>query len=413
MNYPITRASINLTRSCNLACDYCFAHKPSCHRSMTFDVAQRAVDWLIGNAKSLQGREREIEIAFWGGEPLLEWSLLQKIVCYAEEKGAQHAVGVRFSGTTNGTLLTPEKFDFLDTHKIFFLISWDGTPETHNKYRHFRGGRGSAEIIEINLKEVLKKWPFYQVRMSPYASAIGNFFNDVKYIFDFGINKMMFSPVYESNFTDEDWRTWEEQCYKVVDYIASLRAQGRQIDITHFSGYMSGDASCWPCGAGRFYVGIDVDGAIYPCHRFNKFDDMRPWEEKEVCIGHIDRGITRPEFRQSFIDFHPQCGKCPHIEDTPCHGGCYAINFDFTGHIDTHHIGICKYVDMQKRVSKYYKEKVMNEEKVSCMPYLGKDMSCGCYNSYYTGTVKPQASMEDLITLIKDLHLRVSKLESK
>jgi radical SAM protein with 4Fe4S-binding SPASM domain len=226
----------------------------------------------------------------------------------------------------------------------------------------------------------------------------------------------MFSPVYESNFTDEHWKIWENECYKVIDYIAELRAQGRKAEVEHFKSYQGKDNSKWPCGAGRFYVGFDIDGAIYPCHRFNKFNDNRPWQEKEVCIGHVEVGITNPDFRKNFIDFAPECGKCPRLQDTPCHGGCYAVNFDFTGSISTPYNGICIYTDMQKKVSEYYKEKLGTTQSKS-------NGTCICDYSNYTGPLVPNVPLpnsmftseekEILRAIIMDIDRRLRKLEEK
>jgi radical SAM protein with 4Fe4S-binding SPASM domain len=285
---------------------------------MPQDVAFKAIDFLFDNAKNLKGQDRMVEISFWGGEPLLKWSLLQDIARYAQEKSAQLAVPVTFGGTTNGLLLTPEKFDFLDEIHCKFLVSFDGTPETHNYYRKTKQGFGSHKIVAKNLEKVLKRWSDYRPRMGPFAERIDHFFEDVKYLFDFGFNYILFSPVYESGWTEEKWKIFEEQCVMVIDYMAELRAKGRPVVIEHFKSYTGRDNSQWPCGAGRFYVGIDIDGAIYPCHRFNKFNDNRPWQEKEVCIGHINCGITRPEFRDKFIHFNPQCNSCERLNDTPC-----------------------------------------------------------------------------------------------
>ena len=100
-----------------------------------------------------------------------------------------------------------------------------------------------------------------------------------------------------------------------------------------------------------------MDGAIYPCHRFNKFTDQRDWREKEVCIGHVDHGITNPEFRQKFINYQPiGCSGCEFFYSTPCHGGCYAVNFDLAGSIEKAPEALCRYVKMQKAVSEYYKK---------------------------------------------------------
>ena len=417
--FPVTIASFNLTRACNLTCDYCFTN--GCTKGdMPKDIAFRAVDFLINNALKCRGQERAVEVSFWGGEPLLKWSLLQEIVLYAQEKAAKVAVPVNFGGTTNGTLLTPEKFDFLDKHKIFFMISFDGTEESQNYHRKFGSGMGSHKKVVKNIKSVLAKWPFYRIRMSPFAQRIDHFYEDMKYIFDLGCEYIMFSPVYESNFTEEHWKIWENECYKVIDYMAELRANGKKAEVEHFKSYTGKDNSRWPCGAGRFYVGIDIDGAIYPCHRFNKFDDNRPWQEKEVCIGHIDHGITNPKFRELFINFVSGCGDCPRKQDTPCNGGCYAVNFDFTKDITKPYQGLCRYVEMQKKVSMYYKEKLGMSEK--------EPRSCICDFQMYTGpevdgvplptpqNAQPIFTVEEkkmLRAIIMDIDRRLKRLEEK
>lgn len=409
--YLITRASLNLTRACNLACSYCFTN--GCTKgSMSLEIAKKIVDFLFNNAKD--SPEQIVDISFWGGEPLIEWELLKNITLYVEDVSKRTAIPVTFGGTTNGTLLTPDKLDWLDEHKVFFMVSIDGTKESHDTHRKFHDGYGSHDIVMKNMESVLKKWPFYRARLSPSVERIDHFYEDMKYLFDFGFDNIMFSPVYEGDWTDQKWATWEEQSIKVVDYMVDLKKQGRKPVVEHFKSYVSVDNSKWPCGAGRNYCGFDIDGAIYPCHRFNKFNDNRPWQEKEVCIGHVDHGITRPDFRQTFIDLHyPQCGECERLEDTPCHGGCFGVNFDFNGRIDAPHKGMCKYVEVQKKVSMYFND-VMPKE-VSCMPYSGPDMTCECFNANYTGPIRElkQITPQQVMDLLRDLQKRVEVLELK
>lgn len=404
MNFPITRASLNLTRACNLRCTYpCFTNGCTIG-DMPKEVAFKAVNWLFANAFMADKNERQVEISFWGGEPLLKWDLLKEITLYAEDVSRKIVVPVTFGGTTNGTLLTKEKFDFLDEHKIFFLVSLDGTQASHDLYRKFSNGQGSHSIVIKNMEKVLKKWPFYRARMSLSADNVSRFYEDVKYLIDFGFKYIIFSPVYETNWTDNAWDIFEEQGYKVVDLI-----KDKDIEIEHFKSYQGKDNSRWACGAGRNYVGIDIDGAIFPCHRFNKFNSNRPWQEKEVCIGHIDHGITKPEFRQIFIDANHQCGQCTFLESTPCHGGCPAVNFDLTGDPMLPYMGLCKYVEKQKKISEYYKSKV---EKFK----LQNNGSCICNFEYYTGPIQdqsPKISLDTVAILLADLNNRISILESK
>jgi len=411
---------------------------------MSFDIAKKCVDFLIKQAadakdEELINKKREINISFWGGEPLLEWKLLKEIVKYTESV-LPFNVGVQFGGTTNGMLLTSDKFDFLDKHKIFFMVSLDGTKETHDKYRVQANGNGSHKYIMKNMKQVIKRWPFYKVRISPYPERIDHFYEDIKYLVGHGMYNIMFSPVYEHEWKDSDWQTWKEQCFKVVDMIAEYKKKGIKIDIEHFKSYCRTDNSKWPCGAARFYVGFDCDGTIWPCHRFIKFTDQRAWQEKEMCIGHVEVGIIKPELRQQFIDFKPECGECKYASCTPCHGGCYGINWDLTGKINTPYLGLCKYVAMQHEVSLYLKEKVGEDaprKGGSCicnnMCYLegtkeeivnvdNSGIQCHCYNTNYTGDpdtakvarpVKPiQINPYEVLRRLEALEKRVVDLET-
>ena len=445
--HPITSASFNMTQGCNLRCTYCFTYGQSAKR-MSLEIGKKCVDFLFRDAREadinlMPNKKRQVDISFWGGEPLLEWKLIQDLVLYAEAMKGK--IMTSFGGTTNGVLLTPEKIPFLKDHRILFMVSLDGTQETHDKYRRMATGAGSHAAIMKNMERVIKEWPFYKVRMSPYADGIHRFYEDVKYLVEFGFTNIMFSPVYESNFTEEHWKIWEAECYKVVDLIADYRKKGTKVEIEHFKSYISRDRSEWPCGAGRFYVGFDVDGAIYPCHRFNKFTDHRDWQEKEVCIGHVDHGITNPEFRQKFVDFKPiGCEKCDFFFSTPCHGGCYAVNFDLTGDIQKAPEALCRYVKMQKAVSEYYKEKIGMEQGLSAigqpqgrscvcynMCYLegtddeirdvdGTDIQCQCYNANYTGDLDPKLARpiegkvitpSEVMELLRKIDKRLSKVE--
>jgi len=193
--------------------------------------------------------------------------------------------------------------------------------------------------------------------MSPYAEGIQRFYGDVKYIIDMGIRNLMFSPVYEGDWTPDRWAVFHSECDRVTEMILAYRKKGIVINIEHYKSYAKADRSKWPCGAGRFYVGFDVDGAIYPCHRFIKFPDQRHWSKKPVCIGHVDYGITNPVFRDEFIDFRPSnCDRCKFDKLTPCHGGCYAVNYDLTGDIRTPPQSLCDYTAMQSEVSRSYRE---------------------------------------------------------
>lgn len=360
MQNPILSATLNLTQNCNLACAYCFSHGRTARR-LPLDVGKRCIDFLINNARetdelSLRGRKREVEVIFWGGEPFLEWDLMKKLALYGRKASEQ--IPIRFGATSNGTLLTEDKMDFLAEHRIGVMISFDGTPESHNRFRVFRGGEGSHVVVARNTEMMLKRFPGLRVRMSPYAEGIQNFCADVKYTIGLGIRNLLFSPVYESGWTEDRWSIFLDQCQRVTELLVQHRKNGTVIDIEHYKSYAKGDDSKWPCGAGRFFMGFDVDGAMYPCHRFNKFTDHRHWSQKELCIGHLDHGIMNPVFREKFLGFKPtKCGDCEFDKITPCHGGCYAVNYDLTGNIGTAPAALCEYTKMQSGVSRQFREK--------------------------------------------------------
>jgi len=515
-NLPITHASLNLTQSCDLNCSYCFNHSKTSKR-MTFETGKKCINFILSNAQEanvnqLSDRRRYSEISFWGGEPLLEWELMKNLVLYAEDTIYKDVL-VGFGGTTNGVLLTEDKLGFLSEHRAFFMVSLDGTQETHDKYRRM-GNVGSHSIIMKNMEKVLERWPFCRVRMSPYAEGIHRFCEDIKYLVSHGINNIMFSPVYESEWNEDRWNVWEQQCYAVVDFIAEKRKQGVMVEVEHFKSYAQPSWQKYPCGAGRHYCltgdtsvsslngteillkdlvdkenfwvysckedgeivpgkvnrvwktgtksvikvmldngeffkctedhllmvregtykeakdcldeslmplrkewfrtdrsvpwkefyqqqkatnhkvikleyagyedvydmeiekyhnfaltagvfvhncGFDTEGEIFICHRFSKFDDDRPWQQKEGCIGHVDHGITKPEVRDKLLNFNPVGCDKGICSSTPCRGGCPAVNADLTGDLSTPSKLICRYVALQTRVSEYYKKKVVEK----------------------------------------------------
>lgn len=379
MYHPITRATFNVTRACNLRCSYCFTHGCTYGR-MNWDTARAGIRFLVQNA--IDAQEREIEIDFWGGEPLLEWDLIRQMAQYTR-RVTPNNIRIRFGGTTNGVLLTPEKFDFCDEYRIGWMLSIDGTAETHDAYRKTILGHGSHGLIVGNAKLALKRWPWLKARFSPSAEFVHKFFEDAKYLYELGFNHLMFSPVHESGWDAASYGIMEEQSIKLIDWMAEQKKAGRTLSMEHFNTYGGPDHSKWPCGAGRFYVGIDIDGGIYPCHRFIKFNDPRPWHKREVAIGHVEIGITNPEWREQFITWTPGCKGAANSSDcytnTPCHGGCYAVNFDLTGNIHTPAPSICDYVAMQARVSQYYKACGLANERAK----YPRGRSCVCNNMCY------------------------------
>jgi uncharacterized protein len=322
----------------------CFAHcfdadYEKSHLSM--DMAQKAVDWLMD--PGTRGDARKVDITFWGGEPLLRWAVLQETVLYAERKAQEYGIEVTFGGTTNVTLLTPEKFDFLEIHNIHFLLSCDGIQTHHDKFRRHADGRGSWEQVDRNLTDIIARWPMSEIRLSFTAENLEGFIEDMDYFFTKGFRAIVYSPVSEGDWTEERLAKLHEAWADTARWFVEHWQQDERLSIkfikdacTQLNGQPVGDAA--PCGAGRGYCGIAVDGSIWNCHRFHKMDDERPWYEKETCLGHIEIGILNQEWRKPFMEWIPfrdcsdGCHDCRAFR-VSCTGGCWATNWDLNGDI--------------------------------------------------------------------------------
>ena len=339
--FPISSITIDLTTGCNLGCDYCFSGgcKEYQVSNLTFEQGKKTIDWLF--LESTRGDEKMVDISFWGGEPLIRWDLLKELVLYAEEKAKEFGIRVIFGGTTNVTLLTPDKFDFMDDHGICFLLSIDGIKEHHDKHRKYKDGRSSWDIIDKNATEILKRWPDQQVRMSYSVENLDGIIDDLNYLYDKGFYDIVYSPVSEGDWTDERLEVLKEKWVEIGDWYVDKKKNGSKIrlkfleDACRCINGVSREGQS-PCGAGRGYVGIDTEGAIRACHRFHKFEDTRPWYEQETIVGHIDYGILNQEWRDNFIkwdakkDMPESCHDCEAYLSS-CVGGCWATNWDLTG----------------------------------------------------------------------------------
>lgn len=341
--FPVSAISLDLTTRCLLGCSYCFAGYNDEYqgKDLSMETATKVIDWLL--APETRGDNQKIDISFWGGEPLMRWDLLQEIVLLAEAKGEEAGVKFTFSMTTNGVLMTPEKFPFFDAHGISFLLSLDGREQTHDRFRRFKNGKGSWQTIDKNAEEILKWRPNQSVRMSLSEGCLDNMMLDLNYLYDKGFNDIVYSVVHEGNWTKERMEKVSSIWREISDWYLKKRRAGRPIHLKFLDDAVG---QCLrpdpntnaPCGSGRGYLGITVDGSIWPCHRFHKMEDGRPWYEKEYCLGHIDSGIHNLDLRARFVNWNPErdmeskCASCPSRMKN-CTGHCWAANLDNCGDI--------------------------------------------------------------------------------
>lgn len=392
---PIVSITMDLTKRCNLACHYCFAH---CFEEydgvdLTPEMGKKILDWVL--EPGTRGDAKAVDVGFWGGEPLLKWDLLKELVLYGEEKAKNAGVKMTFGGTTNVTLLTPDKFDFCDEHNIRFLLSIDGTKEHHNRHRVFKAnGKGSWDIVDKNATEILKRWPDSQARFSYSVENLDGIMEDIEYLYNKGFHDIVYSPVSEGDWTEERLDTLKKKWVEIADWYIAKKKAKEPVKLKFLEDackciHGDGRGQQAPCGAGRGYIGITVDGAIYPCHRFNKFDDPRPWYEREVCMGHVEYGILNQEWRRNFTEWNADkdmpesCHGCKAYKMS-CVGSCWATNYDLNGSLRKVPHSVCvaelATIAQAEQAAKELGEGYVNSLLNKRHDHLPKVQGCQCYN---------------------------------
>lgn len=333
---PITNISLDMTSRCVCACDFCFAQcdKPRQTSDITLEQGKKTIDWLFD--PQTNGGAPHLEISFWGGEPLIRFDLIKQFVVYAEEKASKSGQTISFGGTTNAVLLTEEKFDFLDEHRCYFMLSIDGQKKHHDAHRPLATGGGSWDIAVKNAQKALERWPFLKVRMSYNAEYIDEFFADILCLYNIGFRDISYSPVSEGDWTEERLAELQNQLNLIHLWYLDKIHQGENLvlksvtDTMNCAAHPMGDNA--PCGAGRQYVGVSTEGALYPCVPGNtlvKVDDGKYRQIKELKVGDyvishrgLQRRVTRTWSRKYtgyMYEIYPSNAKHYPIKFTPEH----------------------------------------------------------------------------------------------
>lgn len=383
--------SIDLTEGCNLACDYCFTHSKHKTRKLTFDMGKRIIDWWLPQTDP----KKRVEIHWWGGEPLLEWKLLQKLVLYTEELNKGLGRNIDFGGTTNGILFTPDKVEWGMKHNTHFMVSLDGIKPVQNRHRKFPDGQGSFDIVTKNFKECKKVFPQLRARASISTFSVPYFFESIKYfVEELEMSNLVFSPVFEDDWNEKVLEELEEQFDLITNYAVQRAKDGKPVIMKHL--YDEAVFGCSPsdprnpCGAGNGYSGWSVDGFCFPCHRFNKHGISTEERARSPLI------IARPkgdsfewcnfEWRKQFTEFKDnpseKCLACELFGNSNCVGGCYAVNWDMTRDIHNTPQSECDYSKIIHNAGIKYK-KLMADNGLK-LQERRKSNGCFCYNMCYT-----------------------------
>lgn len=333
---PIIKAlCLNIAHDCNLRCQYCFAGQGGYgqwRELMSFDVARRAVDFLIAHS----GPRQHCEIDFFGGEPLLNFHVVQQAVAYIRQQEKKHNKIFKLTLTTNGMLLDERKVQYFNDEHISLVLSLDGRKRVHDKMRPGVHGEGTYDQIEPNLEYAVshRNGEEYYVR-GTYTSQNLDFTTDVLDMVDRGFTDLSMEPVVGE---DDRFAIREEHLPRIFEEYDRLaqafldrQAQGRPFTFFHFNMDLYRGPCLQKrlrgCGAGHEYMAVVPNGDIYPCHQFVG--------REGYVIGNVFDGLqdmeTPKAFRENHVLHKEDCIDC--WAKFYCSGGCHANNETFAGDI--------------------------------------------------------------------------------
>jgi uncharacterized protein len=321
-----------ITQQCNQRCDYCFVRDKTSQR-MSEEVAFQAVDFLFSHAQEREG----LGILFFGGEPLLEFPLIKKVVRYARKRATECDVSISFDTTTNGTLLDEEMLAFFRDEGVRYLLSIDGERADHDRHRRLVGGGSSFDAVVPKIRLFKRYQPWQGSRITVHPEAAPNMRKNVEFLFSEGINQFIIGPAHSVPWRPDDIKAFAQGLRDVCDFYVEMRKAGRPIRLTIFElGDLERERqrykNVWGCGAGKGRVCVSVDGRLYGC---SKLLSMGRDGEGILPLGDIWNGFTNYRARSLLnnmtADPRPQCQRCD-VADF-CTGNCPATNFEATGSI--------------------------------------------------------------------------------
>lgn len=328
---------LHIAHDCNLACRYCFAEEGEYHGRralMSFEVGKKALDFLIANS----GSRHNLEVDFFGGEPLMNWQVVKDLVAYGREQEKLHNKRFRFTLTTNGVLLNDEVQEFANREMDNVVLSIDGRKEVHDRMRPFRNGKGSYDLVLPKFEKLAesRNQEKYYVR-GTFTKNNKDFSNDVLHLADLGFKQISVEPVVGSD--EEDYALQAEDLPEIFAEYDKLAAEmvnryhtDKDFNFFHFMLDLTGGPCVAKrlsgCGSGTEYLAVTPWGDLYPCHQFVG--------EEKYLMGNVDDGITRPDIREEFKECNvyskEKCRNC--FAKFYCSGGCTANSYKFHGSIN-------------------------------------------------------------------------------
>ncbi len=320
---------LDVTESCNLACIYCFKWQKKAV-NMDEPTAKAVIDWLLESSGGYKG---ELKVNLMGGEPLLRFDLIQKIVPYGKMRARQRGQSLHFGCTTNCTHLTDEMMAFWRRFGMGFHCSIDGIPEVQNHNRPMLGGGPSSEAVEKNVPKILVYRPEVMARATISPHSVHALVAGAKYLAGLGFRSMTFKAAVNCDWRENDFATLRSQYQELGELYIDGLVSGKPLGVEEFKKGLErmhslSPTSHFPCGAGRGVVLVDPRGDLWPCHRFGPHQ----------CAGQFTLGRLGGPFndrlRDVFLrynvlqDARPDCRNCP--ASLTCRSWCYAECIDST-----------------------------------------------------------------------------------
>jgi len=327
---------LHVAHTCNLNCAYCFASQGKYHGDralMSFEVGKRALDFLIENS----GTRRNLEVDFFGGEPLMNWDVVKQLVEYARTQEKIHNKNFRFTLTTNGMLIDDEVIEFSNREMSNVVLSLDGRKEVHDRLRVDYAGNGSYDRIVPKFKKFVdaRGGKNYYMR-GTFTHANPDFTNDIFHMADMGFTELSMEPVVcaaddPAALTPEDLEVVKRQYEILAEEMLRREEEGRPFTFYHYMIDLTGGPCIYKrlsgCGSGTEYMAVTPWGDLYPCHQFVG--------EEAYKLGDIWNGVSntalREEFRSCNAYAREECKDC--WAKLYCSGGCAANAYHATGTI--------------------------------------------------------------------------------
>ncbi len=328
---------LHVAHTCNLNCEYCFAAQGKYHGEralMSFEVGKRALDFLVENS----GTRHNLEVDFFGGEPLMNFDVVKRLVEYARSIENENGKHFRFTLTTNGMLIDDDVIDFANREMDNVVLSLDGRREVNDRFRKTAGGQGSFDVIVPKFQKFVKARgdKSYYMR-GTFTHFNPDFTKDIQTMLDLGFNELSMEPVVcppadAYALTEDDKQTVLKEYEKLAVMMLEREKQGKPFTFYHYMLDLEGGPCIYKrisgCGSGTEYLAVTPTGELYPCHQFVG--------NKDYLMGDIWQGVTRTDTRDKFKRCNAysrkECDDC--WARLYCSGGCAANAYNATGDIN-------------------------------------------------------------------------------